>query len=107
MPAKYFDYANVFFFDLVMELLKNMGIRKHAIKLIEGKKPLYRPFYALGPVELETLKTYIETYLKSEFIQPSKSPANISILFDKKSDSSFRLWIDYWGLNNNLTIKNW
>ena len=33
-------------------------------------------------MDLETLKTYIETHLKIVFIQLSKSPANVSIFFD-------------------------
>ena len=56
-------------------------------------------------MKLETLKTYIKTHLKTEVIQPSKSPAGAPILFDKKSDGSFYLCVDYWGLNN-LMIKN-
>ncbi len=68
IPAKYSDYADVFSSDLVMELPENTGMNEHAIELIEGKQPLYRPTYALSPVELETLKTYIETHLKTGFI---------------------------------------
>ncbi len=56
-------------------------------------------------MKLETLKAYIETHLKTGFIQPSKSPAGAPILFDKKLDGSLCLCVDYWGLNN-LTIKN-
>ena len=56
-------------------------------------------------MELKTLKTYIDTHLKTGFIQPSKSPASAPILFDKKPDSSFWLCVNYQGLNN-LTIKN-
>ncbi len=56
-------------------------------------------------MKLETLKAYIETHLKTGFIRPSKSPAGAPILFDKKPNSSLRLCVDYWGLNN-LTIKN-
>ena len=56
-------------------------------------------------MELEILKTYIETHLKTGLIQPSKSLVDVSILFDKKPDGSFPLCIDYRGLNN-LTIKN-
>ncbi len=56
-------------------------------------------------MKLETLKTYIETYLKTGFIRTFKSPAGASILFDKKLDGSLRLCVDYSGLNN-LTIKN-
>ncbi len=56
-------------------------------------------------MELETLKTYIKTHLKTRFSQLSKSPKSAPILFDKKPDSSLRLSVDYQGLNN-LTIKN-
>ena len=70
-------------------------MNKYAIQLIEGKKLLYKPIYALNPMELEILKAYIETHLKTGFIQPSKSPAGASILFNKKPDGSFCLYIDY------------
>ena len=103
--SKYVDYANVFSFDLAMELFENTGISKDVIKLQDGKQPAYRPIYSLGPMELETLKTYIKTYLKTGFIWPSKSSASALILFDKKPDSSLWLCINYWDLNN-LTIKN-
>ena len=65
VSPKYADYADVFAFDLAMELPENTGINRHAIELEDGKQPLYRPIYSLGPIELETLKTYIETYLKT------------------------------------------
>ncbi len=51
-----------------MELPKNTDMNEHAIKLIEGKQPPYGPLYALNLVELETLKTYIKTHLKTGFI---------------------------------------
>ncbi len=56
-------------------------------------------------MELEALKTYIETHLKTGFIRSSKSPTGAPILFDKKPDGSLRLCVNYQGLNN-LTIKN-
>ena len=88
-----------------MELPENTGINEHVIKLQDGKQPPYGPIYSLGLVELETLKTYIEIYLKTGFIQPFKSPAGAPILFDKKPDGNLWLCVDYRGLNN-LTIKN-
>ena len=106
VSTEYADYADVFSFDLAMELLENTGINKHAIELQNGEQPPYRPIYSLVPVELETLKTYIETHLKTGFIWPSKFPAGAPILFDKKPDGSLRLCLNYRGLNN-LTIKNW
>ena len=51
-----------------MKLLKNTGINKYAIELQDGKHPPYGPIYSLKPVELETLKTYIRTHLKTRFI---------------------------------------
>ena len=56
-------------------------------------------------MELETLKIYIETNLANSFICPSKFSTDAPILFDKKSDGSLWLCVDYWGLNN-ITIKN-
>ena len=81
-------------------------MNEHAIKLEEGKQPLFGPIYSLGPVKLETLKTYIETNLANGFIQPSKFPAGALILFDQKPDGSLRLCVDYQSLNN-IIIKNW
>ena len=89
-----------------MELPENTGINKHAIELVEGKQTPYGSIYSLGPMELEMLKVYIETHLKTGFIRPSKSPTGTPILFDKNPDGSLQLCVDYRGLNN-LTIKNW
>ena len=90
---------------MAMKLPSNTGINKHAIELQDVKKPLYGPIYSLKPMELETLKTYIKTHLKTGFIWPSKFPADAPILFDKKSDGSLWLFVNYQSLNN-LMIKN-
>ena len=66
--AKYLDYANVFFEKLAVVLSEHTEINTHAIKLEEGKQPPYRPIYSLGLVELEILKTYLKTHLKTGFI---------------------------------------
>ena len=105
VPAEYSDYSNVFSAENAAELPENTGINEHAIKLEEGKQLPFGPIYSLGPIELETLKTYIKTNLANGFIRPSKSPAGAPILFDKKPDGSLRLCVDYRGLNN-ITIKN-
>ena len=105
VPAEYSDYSDVFLAENVAELPENTGINEHAIKLKEDKQPPFGPIYSLGPVELEMLKTYIETNLANGFIRPSKSPIGTSILFDRKPDGSLRLCMDYRGLNN-ITIKN-
>ena len=88
-----------------MVIPERTNLNQHTIKLEDDKQPPYGPIYSLEKVELETFKTYIETYLKTGFIRPSKSPASAPIFFDKKPDGSFRLCVDYQGLNN-LIIKN-
>ena len=80
-------------------------MNKHAIELEEDKQPSFGPIYSLGSMELKTLKTYIKTNLANGFIRFSKSSAEAPILFDRKSDGSLYLCVDYWGLNN-ITIKN-
>lgn len=74
-----------------MELLENTRINKHAIELVKGKQTPYKLIYRFSPVELETLKTYIETDLKMGFIRPSKSPTRAPILFHKKLNDN--LWL--------------
>ena len=87
--SKYANYANVFFLNLAIELLKNTGMNKYTIKLEEGKQPPYKPIYSLGPVKLKSLKTFIEIHLKTRFFRLSKYLASAPILFDKKPDNSF------------------
>lgn len=105
VPTKYISYTNVFSFDSAMELSENTRINKYLIDLVDSKQSLYRSIYALRPVELETLKTYIEIYLKTGFIRSSQSPISASIPFEKMFHSSLRLYVNYWYLNN-LIIKN-
>ena len=71
VPTEYSDFTDVFSLDLVMEFPEYTEINTHAIDLEEDKHPHYGPIYNLGPVELETLKTYIETNLVNGFIRPS------------------------------------
>ena len=59
--AEYSDYSDVFLAENAADLSENTKINKHFIEREEGKQLLFGPIYSLGPVELETLKTYIET----------------------------------------------
>lgn len=104
--TKYANYAYIFSSDLGIELFENTSITKYAIKSIEDKQLFYKPIYTLSPVKLKTLKIYIEIYLKTRFIQLSKSLTAVSILLDKKSDNNICLCVNYQSLNS-LTIKNW
>ncbi len=105
VPSEYADFADVFSLKLAAELPEHTGINDHAIELVDDWQTPYGPICSLGPVNLETLKAYIENNLASGFIRSSKSTAGTPILFDKKPDGSLKLCVDYRGLNN-LTIKN-
>ena len=106
MPTKYLNFANVFLKKSANILPKRTGANEHTIELEEGKQPPYRPLYSIRPIEFKIFNTYIETNLTNGFIQTWKSPAGALILFVRKPDNSFCLYVDYRGLNN-LTIKNW
>ncbi len=104
--SKYVDFVDIFSLKLAAKLPKYTRINDHAIELIDNWQPLYGFIYSLKLVELEILKAYIKNNLANSFIRPSKSPAGALILFDKKSDKSLKLGMEYCGLKN-LIIKNW
>ena len=81
---KYSDFANVVLKKKALVLPEHIKFNEHVINLKDGKQPFYRPIYSLDLVELEILKTYIESHLKSEFIQPFKSFTGALMLLDKK-----------------------
>ena len=104
--AKYANFADIFFLDLISKLLKHTRINNYAIKLVDGQQPSYGVIYSLKLVELEILKTYIEINLANKFIKLFKLSVGALIFFDRKSNGFFWLCINYRGFNN-LTIKNW
>ena len=103
--AEYSDYNNIFSTKYTVDLLKHTKIYNHAIKLEKSKQLSFDLIYSLKPVELETLKIYIKTILANSFIWSFKSLTIAFILFNRKPNKSFCLYIDHWGFNN-ITIKN-
>nr|CAD1842418.1 unnamed protein product [Ananas comosus var. bracteatus] len=55
--------------------------------------------------ELEELQKQLKELLDAGFIRPSKAPYGAQFLFQRKSDGSLRLCIDYRALNK-VTVKN-
>ncbi|GJX98435.1 hypothetical protein Tco_0355454 [Tanacetum coccineum] len=68
------------------------------IDLVPGVAPVARAPYRLAPSEMKELSD-------KGFIIPSSSPWGAPVLFVKKKDGSFRMYIDYRELNK-LTVKN-
>ncbi|GKA64128.1 putative reverse transcriptase domain-containing protein [Tanacetum coccineum] len=75
------------------------------IDLILGAAPVARAPYRLAPLEMQELSNQLQELAGRGFIQPSISPWGDPVLFVKKKDGSFKMYIDYRELNK-LTIKN-
>ncbi|GJZ27979.1 putative reverse transcriptase domain-containing protein [Tanacetum coccineum] len=64
-----------------------------------------RVHYRLAPSDMKELSDQLQVLSDKGFIRPSSSPWGALVLFVKKKDGSFRICIDYRGLNK-LTVKN-
>ena len=58
VPNEYSDFSDVFSEEKILMLPEQTDLNEHAMKLKDGKQPLYRQIYSLGPVEREILKTW-------------------------------------------------
>ena len=95
-------------YEDVFEALKGPPPARADVLTIEvepGAAPVSRAPYRLAPTEMAELKKQLEELSDKGFIRPSTSPWGAPVLFVKKKDGSFRLCIDYRGLNK-VTIKN-
>nr|GEZ24151.1 putative reverse transcriptase domain-containing protein [Tanacetum cinerariifolium] len=75
------------------------------IDLIPGVALVARAPYRLASSEMKELSEQLQELSKKGFIKPSSSPWGAPVLFVKKKDRSFRMFIDYRELNK-LTVKN-
>nr|GEV87014.1 putative reverse transcriptase domain-containing protein [Tanacetum cinerariifolium] len=75
------------------------------IDLILGAAPVARAPYRLALFEMKELSNLLKDLVDKGFIRPSSSPWEASVLFVKKKDGSFWMFIDYRELNK-LTVKN-
>ncbi|GJV85336.1 putative reverse transcriptase domain-containing protein [Tanacetum coccineum] len=64
------------------------------IDLIPGAAPVARAPYRLAPSEMKELSEQLKELSDKGFIRPSSSPWGASVLFVKKKDGSFRMYID-------------
>nr|GEX19530.1 putative reverse transcriptase domain-containing protein [Tanacetum cinerariifolium] len=75
------------------------------IELIPGAAPVARAPYRPAPSKLKELSDQLKELSEKGFIRPSSLPWGAPMLFVKKKDRSFRMYIDYRELNK-LTVKN-
>ncbi|GKA48544.1 putative reverse transcriptase domain-containing protein [Tanacetum coccineum] len=75
------------------------------IDLLPGGAPVARVSYRLSPFKMKELLIQLQELLEKGFIRLSSSPWGAPVLFVKKKDGSFLMYIDYRELNK-LTIKN-
>jgi len=104
VPPEYHNYADVFSKAKASELPPHRDYNLK-IDLEEGTSPPLGTLYSLSPVELSTLRTFIDENLNTGFIRPTASSHAAPVLFIKKKDGSLRLCIDFRGLNK-ITKKD-
>ncbi|GJU67225.1 putative reverse transcriptase domain-containing protein [Tanacetum coccineum] len=75
------------------------------IDLVPGAAPVAREPYRLATSEMKELSVQLQGLLEKGFIHPSSSAWGAPVLFVKKKNGSFRMYIDYRELNK-LTVKN-
>ncbi|GJS74813.1 putative reverse transcriptase domain-containing protein [Tanacetum coccineum] len=75
------------------------------IELVPGAAPVACAPYRLAPSKLKELSDQLKELPEKGFIRPSSSPWGAPVLFVKKKDGSFCMYIDYRELNK-LTVKN-
>nr|GFB28555.1 retrotransposable element Tf2 [Tanacetum cinerariifolium] len=72
---------------------------------VPGAAPVARAPYRLAPSGMKDLSGQLKELSDKGFTRPSSSPWEAPVLFVKKKDGSFRMFIDFWELNK-LTVKN-
>nr|GEX94452.1 putative reverse transcriptase domain-containing protein [Tanacetum cinerariifolium] len=74
------------------------------IDLIPGAAPVARAPYRLAPSEMKELSEQLQELSDKGFIRPSSSPWGAPVLFIKKKDGSFSMYVDYPKIES---IKEW
>ena len=98
------EFADVFPTELSNELPLQRSI-DHAIELLPGSEPPFKPTYRLSYVKMNELQKQLADLVTKKFIRPSTFPFGAPVLFVHKKKGTFWLCMDYHALNK-VTIKN-
>ncbi|QRW21934.1 Retrotransposable element Tf2 protein [Rhizoctonia solani] len=104
LPFQYHEFARVFGKE-EFKVLPPHWEYDIAINLVPDAKLSPGPIYGMTDAESRALKQHIEEELATGKIRPSTSLTGAPVMFVKKADSSLRLVVDYWKLND-ITHKN-
>ena len=85
--------------ELPSELPPNRPNFDHEIPLVHDAKVPVSKVYRMSIAELEELRKQLDAYLSKNWIRHSTSNFAAPVLFQRKSDGSLRMCIDYRGLN--------
>ncbi|GBG61095.1 hypothetical protein CBR_g19171 [Chara braunii] len=80
---------------------------EHSIQLVFDYRIHHQAPYRLSIPEATELKRQLEELLRLGFIKPSNSPWGAPVVFARKADETFRLCIDYHGLNRYMVKNNY
>ena len=95
------------FSDVFPEELLGLSLEREvevSIDTLLGTSPIAHVPYRMVLAELAELKIQLHELLEKGFIRLSNSPWGALLLFVKKKDGTFRLFVDYRQLNK-VTIK--
>src|SRR5882724_14931 len=94
VPKPYQEFQDVFTKEAFDEL-PNRKQWDHVIELVPDASNFSTKVYPLSPVKQKQLDEFLDKNLKSQCIQPSKSPMASPIFFIKKNDRSLHLVQNY------------
>nr|GEX31395.1 putative reverse transcriptase domain-containing protein [Tanacetum cinerariifolium] len=87
------------------EILRVHGELEFYIDLVHEATPVAKPPYSLAPSEMQELSEQLRDLQDKDFIRPSHFSGGAPMLFMKKKDGSFHMFIDHRELKK-LNVKN-
>ena len=94
LPNQYYKWAGIFSREQTNKLPEHTKY-DHKIKLVEGAEATWGPLNGMTEQELRGLPACLDRQVEVGKIIKSHSSAEAPRLLVNKSDSSFRLWVDY------------